>query len=70
MPDPEKVATVVWEWVAKAGNDVKTATYILLLGKGCPTDTVRFHAQHYAEDYNSPPVRGGEFPPPALRGSW
>jgi hypothetical protein len=25
MPDPEKVATVVWEWVAKAENELKAA---------------------------------------------
>jgi HEPN domain-containing protein len=45
MPDPEKVATVVSEWVAKAENDLKTAAHTLRLGKECPTDTVCFHAQ-------------------------
>jgi hypothetical protein len=50
MPDPEKVATVVSEWVAKAENDLKTA-YILRLAKGGPTDTVCFHAQQVVEKY-------------------
>jgi HEPN domain-containing protein len=51
MPDPEKVATVVSEWVAKAENDLKTAAYTLRLGKGCPTDTVCFHGQQVVEKY-------------------
>jgi HEPN domain-containing protein len=51
MPDPEKVATVVWEWVAKAENDLKAAAYTLRLGNACPTDTVCFHAQQVAEKY-------------------
>ena len=51
MPDPEKVATVVWEWVAKAENDLKAGAYTLRLGKGCPTDTVCFHAQQVVEKY-------------------
>jgi HEPN domain-containing protein len=51
MPDPEKVATVVSEWVAKAENDLKAAGYILRLGKGCPTDTVCFHGQQVVEKY-------------------
>ena len=59
MPDPEKVATAAWEWVAKAENDLKAGAFTLRLGKRCPIDTVCFHAQQCAEDYNSPPLRGG-----------
>jgi len=51
MPDPEKVATVISEWVGKAENDLKAAVYVLQSGKGCPTDTVCFHAQQAAEKY-------------------
>lgn len=45
MPDPDKVISVVRDWVAKAENDLKNAAYTLKLGKDCPTDTVCFHAQ-------------------------
>lgn len=51
MPDPEKVLSVVREWVAKAENDLKTAAHTLKLGKDCPTDTVCFHAQQCVEKY-------------------
>jgi len=49
MPDPEKVAAVVSESVAKAENDLKTAAHTLRMGKECPTDTVCFHAQQVVE---------------------
>jgi HEPN domain-containing protein len=51
MPDPEKVAAVVSEWVVKAENDLKSAAYILRLGRECPTDVVCFHSQQVAEKY-------------------
>ena len=51
MPDPEKIAIVVSEWVAKAENDLKNAAHTLKLGKDCPTDTVCFHAQQVIEKY-------------------
>jgi HEPN domain-containing protein len=51
MPDPEGVTAVASEWVKKAENDLKTATHSLRLGKGCPTDTVSFHAQQAVEKY-------------------
>src|SRR5215471_3695038 len=51
MSDPENVAAVAWEWVTKAENDLKTAAHSLRLGKGCPTDTVSFHAQQVVEKY-------------------
>jgi HEPN domain-containing protein len=51
MPDPEKIAIVVSEWVAKAENDLTNAAHTLKLGKACPTDTVCFHAQQVVEKY-------------------
>jgi len=51
MPDPEKIATVVSEWVAKAENDLKAATISLRAGRECPTDAVCFHAQQVVEKY-------------------
>lgn len=51
MPDPEKVALVVSEWVTKAENDLTTAQHCLKLGAECPTDTVCFHAQQVVEKY-------------------
>ena len=51
MKDPEKVLSVVGEWVAKAENDLKTARQMLKLGEDCPTDIVCFHAQQCAEKY-------------------
>lgn len=51
MPDPEKVATVVSEWVAKAENDLKAAALVLRAGKECPADMVCFHAQQVVEKY-------------------
>ncbi len=51
MPDPEKVALVVAEWIAKAENDLKNAAHTLKLGEECPTDTVCFHAQQVVEKY-------------------
>ena len=54
MPDPEKVAAVVSEWIAKAENDLKAAAYLLRLGKESPTDTVCFHAQQTVENTSRP----------------
>lgn len=51
MPDPEKLALVVSEWVTKAENDLTTAQHCLKLGAECPTDTVCFHAQQVVEKY-------------------
>ncbi len=51
MPDPEKVAAVVSEWVAKAEGDLKSAALILRAGKDCPIDAVCFHAQQAVEKY-------------------
>ncbi len=51
MQGNEKKTTVAREWVVKAESDLKTAAYILKIGKGCPTDTVCFHAQQCVEKY-------------------
>ena len=51
MPVPKGVITVLREWLAKADNDLKTATHTLTLGKERPTDTVCFHAQQCVEKY-------------------
>jgi len=51
MPEIEKVITVVSEWVSKAENDLKTATFTLEMEDECPTDTVCFHAQQAVEKY-------------------
>ena len=41
---------VAREWMAKADNDLKSATYLLRI-KDCPTDAVCFHAQQCVEKY-------------------
>jgi HEPN domain-containing protein len=51
MRDPDRVNTVVAEWVHKAENDLKTAAHTLKLREECPTDTVCFHAQQCVEKY-------------------
>ncbi|MBN2314856.1 MAG: HEPN domain-containing protein [Sedimentisphaerales bacterium] len=39
------------EWIIKAENDLKNATHTLKMSRGCPTDTVCFHAQQCVEKY-------------------
>jgi len=39
------------EWVIKAENDFRTASYTLRMARGCPTDAVCFHAQQCVEKY-------------------
>ena len=51
MPDRDQLVSVLREWVAKAENDLKTATHVLKLEQDCPTDTVCFHAQQVVEKY-------------------
>jgi HEPN domain-containing protein len=51
MRDPDRVNTVVAEWVHKAENDLKNAAHTLELREQCPTDTVCFHAQQCVEKY-------------------
>lgn len=49
MRNAERALAVVREWLAKAENDLLTASHTLKLGRQCPTDTVCFHAQQCAE---------------------
>ena len=42
---------VAHQWVVKAENDLKNAAHTLKMGRGCPTDTVGFHAQQCVEKY-------------------
>ena len=49
MPEPDELLLVVWQWVQKAESDLQTATYMLRLGEGCPTEIVCFHAQECIE---------------------
>jgi HEPN domain-containing protein len=51
MRGPDPAAAVAAEWIAKAENDLLTATHTLTLGPRAPTDTVCFHAQQCAEKY-------------------
>jgi len=51
MPAADEILSVVMEWVAKAENDLVNAARVLRTPKGCPTDTVCFHAQQCIEKY-------------------
>ncbi len=44
-------AVVARESIIKAKNDLKNASHTLKMSKGCPTDTVCFHAQQCVEKY-------------------
>ena len=43
MPEADELLRVARQWVQKAENDLKNATYTLQMGEDCPTDTVCFH---------------------------
>jgi len=64
MPERAEVLAVVQQWVQKAENDLKTATYTLQLKEECPTDTVCFHAQQCIEKYSKAVLvyNGVDFP--------
>jgi HEPN domain-containing protein len=51
MRGDDRILAVVREWLAKAENDLLTASHTLKLGRRCPTDTVCFHAQQCVEKY-------------------
>lgn len=51
MHESSKTDAIVREWVIKAENDLKTASHTLKIDRGCPTDTVCFHAQQCVEKY-------------------
>jgi HEPN domain-containing protein len=51
MPEADELLSVARQWLQKAENDLKNATYTLQMGEDCPTDTVCFHAQQCVEKY-------------------
>jgi HEPN domain-containing protein len=51
MRKDSRTEIVAREWVIKAENDLKTASHTLKIARGCPTDTVCFHAQQCVEKY-------------------
>lgn len=51
MPKHEAPFEVVREWIGKAENDLKNASFTLTMGDDCPTDTICFHAQQCVEKY-------------------
>jgi len=51
MHENSKIGAIAREWIIKAENDLKTASHTLKMAKGCPTDTVCFHAQQCVEKY-------------------
>ncbi len=64
MSPDENVLGVVREWVDKAENDLRTASYTLTMPEDCPTDTVCFHVQQCVEKYSKAllTLRGTEYP--------
>jgi HEPN domain-containing protein len=63
MPHDE-VEALIGQWIVKAEGDLKSASSILKLKKGCPTDAVCFHAQQCIEKYIKAVLvlRGMNFP--------
>jgi HEPN domain-containing protein len=51
MRGNKQSAAIAREWIIKAENDFKNALYSLKMSRGCPTDTVCFHAQQCVEKY-------------------
>jgi len=51
MFEANEILAIATDWVQKAENDLKNATYTLGMGEDCPTDTVCFHAQQCVEKY-------------------
>jgi HEPN domain-containing protein len=41
----------IQQWTEKAGNDLRSAEFILTMEKDCPYDVVCFHAQQAVEKY-------------------
>ncbi len=64
MHENSKTFAIAREWIIKAENDLKTASYTLKMARGCPTDTVCFHAQQCVEKYLKAylVIRGIDFP--------
>jgi len=51
MHEINRNSAVAREWIIKAENDFKTSLHTLKMERGCPTDTVCFHAQQCVEKY-------------------
>ncbi len=51
MSEANEILVIARDWVQKAENDLKNATYTLGMGEDCPTDTICFHAQQCVEKY-------------------
>ncbi len=51
MLDNDRLRLVVREWIGKAEADFQAATFLVKLGKKCPTEAACFHAQQCAEKY-------------------
>jgi len=64
MHENSRTNAIAREWVIKAENDFKTAVHTLKISKGCPTDTICFHAQQCVEKYLKAllVVKGIDFP--------
>jgi len=64
MHENSRTGAIAREWIIKAENDLKTASYTLKMAKGCPTDTVCFHAQQCVEKYLKAflVIKGIDFP--------
>jgi HEPN domain-containing protein len=64
MSSHDEIAEIIYQWVAKAENDWKNASYMLRLKTDCPTDTVCFHAQQCVEKYIKAllVLKGTDFP--------
>lgn len=64
MPSREQLATVALEWIRRAEEDLQAASFLLKLGKECPTATIGFHAQQCVEKLLKAllVVRGIDFP--------
>ena len=54
----------VRQWVQKAENDLRAATFVLTMEKDCPTDTVCFHAQQCVEKFLKAQLTFLEIPHP------
>lgn len=64
MHENNGTTDIAREWIIKAENDLKTASHTLKIAKGCPTDTVCFHAQQCVEKYLKAllVIKGIDFP--------
>ena len=64
MSEASEILVIARDWVQKAENDLKNATYTLGMGEDCPGDTICYHAQQCVEKYSKAllVLRGINFP--------